>query len=205
VDVETIENLRKTTDGRWYGVSFFADAHDAPENVEVKPAARFCEALKMAAVEKMLIRPAALTCPGACYAFGGMVDLKETIIDKMATAKGHEPEHALSLFETTPHFQTMPEMIGFDVSDEPDVIVARLQPQQLMRLVQRYHVKLNRVFQTSISSVISACGNTVVRAFQQQDLAISFGCDDSRTFGGLTQDRLYVGLPYALAKKLTKN
>ena len=119
----------------------------------------------------------------------------------MASTKGHSLEHALMLFENTPHFQTMPEMIGFDVADQPDVAVARLQPEQVMRLLQTYHLKLNKVFQTSISSVISACGNTAVKAFQQQDLAISFGCDDSRTFGGLSRDQLYVGLPYALAQK----
>lgn len=196
--------LEQLVGGRWHGISFVDDEKDMPDGVEVRQLPRFCEAVKLAVVHPMAIKPSEFTCPGARYAFGGMVDLKETMIDKMSESKGYSREEALRLFENTPHLPSMPEMIGFDCGEEPDILVAQLQPEQAMRLLRLYHVKLGGSFQTEISSVISACGNTVIRALEKQDMALSFGCEDSRAFGGLTRDRLYVGIPYSLAEKLVR-
>ena len=50
-------------------------------------------------------------------------------------------------------------------------------------------------------SKCTACGNTAVRAYEKQDLAMSFECDDSLAFGSLSRDRFYVGLLYSLVQK----
>ena len=202
--MKTVRKLENEIGGRWHGISFFNDPENVPPNVQCRQVPRFCEAIKLAVVHKMVVKPGQFTCPGACYAFGGMVNLKETMIDKMVEQRGYSVDHAARLFEKTPHFQKMPEMIGFNCMDEPDIVISQLQPAQVMRLLQMYNVKLGRDFRTEISSIISACGNTAVRAYEKQDLAISFGCDDSRAFGGLSRDMLYVGLPYFLAEKFTR-
>lgn len=200
--METVRKLERLVGGCWHGISFLDDMEDIQQEVEVCQVPRFCEAIKFPVQHKMIIKTIQFTCPGACYSFGGMVDLKETMIDKMVETKGYSPDHALRLFEDIPHFQKMPEMIGFNCKNKPDVVISQLQPKQAMDLLQQYHIKLGKTFHTEISSVVSACGNTAVRALKKQDLAISFGCDESRTLGNLSRDRLYVGLPYALAEKL---
>lgn len=202
--VETERELERIVRGRWHGVSFINGVDEPPEGVEVRKVGRFCEAIQVAVVSKMIIRPSEFTCPGASYAFGGMVDVTETMMERMVGRKGYSPESAIHLIENTPHFREMPEMIGFNCMDQPDILISQLQPEQTMDLLQLYHIKLGRSFRTEIPSVICACGNTVVRAYQCQDLAISFGCDDSRAFGGLSRDRLYVGLPYSLATELVQ-
>jgi uncharacterized protein (DUF169 family) len=84
------------------------------------------------------------------------------------------------------------------------VLLAQLQPEQAMRLIQIYQRKLKKQYQTKIAGVITVCANVTVKALQTQDMAISFGCDDSRTFGGLTRNRLYAGVLYALAVELAR-
>lgn len=202
--MENVRKLEIVIGGRWNGISFIENTEDIPKEVEFRQVARFCEALELSVVHKMIIKPSQFECPGARYAFGVMVDLKETMIEKVVKLKGYSPEYAVQLFENTPHFQKMPDMIGFNCMDEPDIVISQLQPEQVMRLLELYHIRLSRNYQTAISSIISACGNTAVRAYEKQDLAISFGCDDSRIFGGLSKDKLYVGLPYSLVLDLTK-
>lgn len=202
--MDTIGKLERIVPGRWHGISFINDAEESLKGVEVRKAARFCEAIKTAVVSKMAISPGEFTCPGAIYAFGGTVDVSKTMMERMVEQKGYPSASATYLIENTPHFREMPEMIGFNCTDQPDILVSQLQPEQTMKLLQLYHIKLGRGFRTEIPSVICACGNTVVRAYQSHDLAISFGCDDSRLFGGLSRDRLYVGLPHSLATELVQ-
>jgi uncharacterized protein (DUF169 family) len=202
--VETARELERIVHGRWHGITFINGVNQIPEGVGVKQAGRFCEAIKVAIAHKMMVRPSEFTCPGASYAFGGMVDVSEMMTERMVELKGYSPKSATHLIENTPHFRQMPDMIGFNCMDQPDILISQLQPEQAMKLLQLYHIKLGRSFRTEIPSVICACGNTVVRAYQSQDLSISFGCDDSRAFGGLSRDRLYVGLPYSLARTLVQ-
>ena len=202
--METIQKLQATIGGHWHGVSFFNGEGNFPKDVEFRQTARFCEAVDLAVVHKMIVKPEEFTCPGARYAFGGMIDIKKTMIDKMINQKGYSPDYAVRLLEQTPHLQKMPETLGFNCVDEPDILISRLQPEQVMSLVQLYHIKLRRPFRTEISSIISACGNVAVRAYEHQDMALSFGCDDSRAFGGMSRDRLYVGMAYLLAKELIR-
>ncbi len=201
--METIQKLEKVIGGRWLGVSI----HDEPVKHKEKYACsqedRFCEALKKASFNKVIVEPGQLTCPGARFAFGWGNDLKEAMTCKLADTRGITPEFAGELIERTPHYQDGIHEISINVSKTPGMFIAQLQPAQVMRLMQIYQEKLGSIFQTEISSVISACGNVVVKVLQKQDMAISFGCDDSRAFGELARDRLYAGLPYSQARAIT--
>jgi uncharacterized protein (DUF169 family) len=202
--VENARELQMLVGGRWHGVTIFKDGDTPPGDVEFRQTDRFCEAVELASVHKALVRPTEFTCPGARFAFGGVVDSKELLLDKMIAQKGYPAAYANQLFESTPHLQSVPEMIGFNCTDEPDIVIAQLQPEQVMRLIQLYHIRLGKAPRMELSSIVSACGNTAVNAYLNQDLALSFGCDDSRAFGDLTRDRLYAGLPYSLAKELIR-
>ena len=195
-NVKTARELERVVGGRWHGVSIFGfNEKHAGEFLEPH-VDRYCEALKLAVANEILLDPDRFTCPGARYAFGCTSDLKDGMVRNLVDKKGYTPEYAEKLIDDTPHFQVKPWGIGLNLNVEPKVLIAQLQPEQAMRLIQVYHVKLKKPFQTEISSVISACGNVTVKAHITQEMAISFGCDDSRAFGGISRDRLYAGLPY---------
>lgn len=202
--METARKLETLIGGRWHNVSIFGLNVKCKEDFLCPHLDRFCEAIEIACVHKVLLDPCQFTCPGARYAFGCGADLKKKMVQKLAEEKGYSSAYAAKLIEETPHCQVKPGAIGINIGNEPEVLIAQLQPEQAMRLVQAYQTKLKKPFQTEISSVISACGNVTVKALQIQDMAISFGCNDSRTFGSLSRDRLYVGLPNSLAEKLTQ-
>lgn len=203
ISVETIKKLEKVVGCRWLGVSIHDEPVKHKEKYLCPRVDRFCEALKIASVNKVIIEPEQLTCLGARFAFGwGNDDLKETMIRKLVDTRGFTPAYAGELIERTPHYQDGIRAVGINVSKTPGMFIAQLQPAQVMRLIQVYQEKLGKIVQTEIPSVISACGNVVVKVIQKQDMAISFGCNDSRTFGELARDRLYVGLPYSQARAI---
>jgi uncharacterized protein (DUF169 family) len=51
---------------------------------------------------------------------------------------------------------------------------------------------------------MAVCGNVAVRSFILDTLAISFGCPDSRDYGGIAPDQLAMGIPYKLITKLMR-
>ena len=198
--METIRKLEKEIGGRWLGVSIYGVPVKCGDEYVCPSVDRFCEALKLAAVNRILLDPQQFTCLGARYAFGCGADQKESMVRKLVDERGYSSECAGALIDRTPHCQNGIQAIGINLSDRPDVLIAQLQPAHVMRLIRVYQEKLGKVFQTEISSVISACGNVVVKAIQQQDMAISFGCDDSRAYGDVARDRLFAGLPYKQAR-----
>ncbi|MCK4539054.1 MAG: DUF169 domain-containing protein [Candidatus Krumholzibacteria bacterium] len=200
--MEIIRKLESAIGGRWLGVSLYAVPVKRKTEHVCPQVNRFCETLKIASVSKVLIDPHQFTCPGARYAFGCGNDLKKSMIDKLVDKKGYNAAVAKQLIEKTPHCQDEIHAIGINTSENPGMYIAELQPMQAMRLVQIYQKMLEKIFQTEISSVLSACANVVVKAIQTQDMAISFGCDDSRASGSVSQDRLYAGLPSTQARTM---
>jgi uncharacterized protein (DUF169 family) len=200
--MKTARALERIIGGRWHGVSILdAKAKYEEEFVHPHPD-RFCEGLKLASVNSVLLSPDRFTCPGASYAFGYGAGREKAMIRRLSDTKGYSAQFAEKLIGDTPHFEKKIRAIGINLPNRPHVLIAQLQPEQVMRLIRIYQAKLETAFQTEISSVISACGNVTVKAVQTQDMAISFACDDSRTFGGLSRDRLYAGLPYEQAKAI---
>jgi len=200
--MEILKKIQNTIGGRWYGVSIVVSEEEYGEEIIYPQVDRFCEAIHMANTHKVLIDPANFTCPGARYAFGCGSDLKETMIKNLVDKKGYSNKCSKKLIDETNHFQEKPPAVGLNINDKPDVLIAQLQPGQTMRLIQMYQRRLEKLVKISLSSVIAVCGNVTVKALQTKDMAVSFGCEDSRNFGKLPPDRLYVGLPYSLAKKL---
>ncbi|RLA95800.1 MAG: hypothetical protein DRG69_02665, partial [Deltaproteobacteria bacterium] len=51
-------------------------------------------------------------------------------------------------------------------------------------------------------SIAALCSNVAVRALRDGKLTLSFGCEESRRHGGIPRDRVIVGLPVEVAKRL---
>jgi uncharacterized protein (DUF169 family) len=53
-----------------------------------------------------------------------------------------------------------------------------------------------------LSSFMALCGNVLAGAHTSRQPCFSFGCPDSRKFGGIEEDTLVVGIPSCLARTL---
>ncbi|MBN1383202.1 MAG: DUF169 domain-containing protein [Deltaproteobacteria bacterium] len=202
--MKTLRKLKSSIGGHWWGISVLNSNPPGRKGFACPQAGRFCEAVKSAGGKKVLLDPDRFMCLGSRYAFGCRPDPKEQMIKKLAEEKGFPLTYAAKLIEGTPHFQIQPGAIGVNMGDQPQLLLAQLQPEQAMRLIQLYQKKMQKTYRTEIAAVITACANVTVKALQSQDMVISFGCNDSRAYGGLTRNRLYAGVPYTLAVELIR-
>lgn len=187
--------------GVWHGVSFYDHVPECPQGTYKAKGVRFCEATVVARVHKVLMDPRDLTCPGARFAFGYGRDVREEMVRNLRQ-KGYPEEGLERIMEETPRLEDPPVAVGLDMGNKPDVVMAALLPDQAMRLIRLYEKRQERALSAALSGVMSICANIAVRALQTGDLALSFGCEDARAFGGIPRERLVAGMPYSLAQSL---
>jgi uncharacterized protein (DUF169 family) len=199
--MDALRKLEGMVGGVWHGVSFYDHMPECPQGTYKAKGVRFCEAIVVARVHKVLMDPRGLTCPGAMFAFGCGETGKEKMILKLRE-KGYSEDCLERILEETPRFEEPPAAVGLDMEASADIVMAALLPDQAMRLTQLYEKTQNRPLSVALSGVMSICANIAVRAFQTGDLALSFGCEDARAFGGIPRERLVAGMPYAMARSL---
>jgi uncharacterized protein (DUF169 family) len=51
---------------------------------------------------------------------------------------------------------------------------------------------------------MSVCGNVAVKSYIDQKISISFGCPDSREYGGIERGELVIGLPHNIAFRICR-
>jgi uncharacterized protein (DUF169 family) len=84
----------------------------------------------------------------------------------------------------------------------PDVVIGYIRPQSGMKLVRQWQRVHGTRPLVRLSSIMAICGDVVVGAYVSSRLRVSFGCRDSREFGGVEDDRVVVGIPYHLLDRL---
>ena len=92
--------------------------------------------------------------------------------------------------------------IGLNIRNDPDLLLSYLQPEQIMKLLRSYHVHFGNDLNVDLSSIVSVCGHVAVEALIKKQIALSFGCSDSREYGGITRDRAAIGVPVELARTM---
>jgi len=100
-----------------------------------------------------------------------------------------------------PRLERRSKSILLSVSEEDsDVYVLYIRPEGLMRIVQAVQRINGEEFTAKVSGVASVCGNCTVRPYVTNQVCISFGCNNSRTYGGVRCDELVVGIPREKAR-----
>jgi uncharacterized protein (DUF169 family) len=193
------EELREA----WTGITFYMEDEGIPD-VREPADLRFCEAVVRARAGPLLMRPGSLSCPGANYVFGWRGDLGGRIEANLSQRWGIGPAVASKMMSQVPVLPRPPKAIGLNTSEVPDVIVSYCQPTTAMELLRYWQAEFDGMnLGISLSSVFSVCGNVSVGSFRSKDMSLSFGCMDSRQFGGIGRDRLVIGIPYELLDRLT--
>lgn len=85
----------------------------------------------------------------------------------------------------------------------PDVLVTYVRPEAAMRLVRAWETATGHSLHADISSIMAVCGNAVVKAYTSQSISISFGCPDSRQYGGIQPEEMVLAVPTGILNRFS--
>jgi uncharacterized protein (DUF169 family) len=189
--------LEQVTDTRWIGVKFLKYLSAGRESVP-GGLLRFCEAICRAGHARIDLAPETIRCEGAKRAFGWVKNKDEGLALHLSEKAGMKKDRALELVRQVPVLGY--SYAGIRVGDcaNPDVLVTYARPEAAMRLVRLWETATGHSLRVDISSIMGVCGNAVVKAYMNQSLSISFGCPDSRQYGGIQPEEMVIAVPTGL-------
>ena len=184
---------------QWVKVKFYEkdprlDGVTRPEGV------RFCEAVKLAITQPVLLSKENISCESAQYIFGWKDKFDSRLLDGCQDKCKISGRNLKSLVSSIPRFKKPFTHIGLNTSDDPDLVMSCLAPQEMMKVIRVYNNHNGRNVEVSLNSMMGLCGNVAAKAFLEGNVSISFGCMDSRKFAEIGRDRLAVGIPRKLFK-----
>lgn len=199
--MDCIEEFQRRFGSRWIGVKFYFD--ELPETNENRIRdARFCEAIKESLTHPVRLIPQDLNCHGARYVFGWDEMVKNEMVTRFQHQEGFSEFKAQALVRSLPKISGVLKGIGLNIKNDPDLLLSYLQPGQVMQLLRSYQVCFGKDLNVDLSSIVSVCGHVAVEAVVRKRIAISFGCRDSRKYGGITRDRVAIGVPIEVARDM---
>lgn len=163
---------------------------------------RYCEAVNrvMTSSVEMLLDGENISCHAAKEILG-LVQctqclFSECLKELIEKNKFKNQESAFKALVSIPRLRKRPSSILLsNIRNSPDVYIFYLRPYEFMRVVQAYQRVMGEELEMDVSSVMPVCGNCTVRPYITNQICASFGCRDSREYGGLTEDKLVVGMP----------
>jgi uncharacterized protein (DUF169 family) len=196
----TVSILEKTIGGRWTGAKFH-DCDDAPTDALSPPAARICEAVAESFREPIVQRADVIACCGARRSLA-LDNGDEELVDRIVAESGIDRSCAARVVKKTPRLANPPLAISYGGLDSPDVVIGYIRPEAAMKLIRLWQHVHGTSPLVRLSSFMAICGDVVVGAYVSNRLRVSFGCRDSREFGGVDDDRVVVGIPHVLLEPL---
>jgi len=189
--------LEQVTDTQWIGVKFLkclSASRDGPP----RGVLRFCEAVRQVGQARIDLSPEMIRCEGAKRAFGWMKNKDEGLVLHLSEKTGIKSDRAQELVRQVPVLGYSYSGIRVGNCANPDVLVTYARPEAAMRLVRLWETATGHSLRVDISSIMAVCGNAVVRAYMSQSISISFGCPDSRQYGGIQPDEMVIAVPTGL-------
>jgi uncharacterized protein (DUF169 family) len=202
--MHVVDAFQRLFGSRWTGVTFYFE--DLPTVTEHSLRdIRFCEAIKKSLFHPVLLRPEDLNCHGARYVFGWDETTRAEMVKRFHHQEGFSDARAKELVQNLPKLKGPLKGIGLNLKNSPpDLLLSYLQPAQVMKLLRSYQVHFGKDLNVDLSSIVSVCGHVAVEAVIKKHIALSFGCRDSREYGGITRDRVAIGVPVAVARAMVE-
>lgn len=202
--MHVIDDFQRRFGGRWSGVKFYFDELPAC-NAEPMRDVRFCEAITRSLMHPVLLTPEGLNCLGARYVFGWDNSVKTEMVERLHPQEGFSESKAKKLVQHLPKINDPLKGVGLNVkTSPPDLLLSYLQPGQVMKLLRSYQVHCGQDLNVDLSSIVAVCGHVAVEAVVKRHIALSFGCRDSRKYGGITRDRVAIGVPLVVARAMVE-
>jgi uncharacterized protein (DUF169 family) len=144
-----------------------------------------------------------IRCEGAKRAFGWTMGKEEGLVLHLSEKTGVNAARARELVEQVPVLADSYAGIRVGNCANSDVLVTYLRPEAAMRLIRLWETATGHSLHADISSIMAICGNAVVKAHVSQSISVSFGCPDSRQYGGILPEELVVAVPTGLFDRFT--
>jgi uncharacterized protein (DUF169 family) len=149
----------------------------------------------------LLFHPQNLICEGAKRSMG-ILKHDEELVQHIAQESEIASQLIRQAIHDIPRFDVPVENILMGIDEElekevhPDMYILFISPKDTMDLMREYALKLNQFPLISPYTFLSVCGNVFVNTYKHRTMSISFGCPESRSFGGVKDNLVIVGLPY---------
>jgi uncharacterized protein (DUF169 family) len=192
------ESLLELTGERWTGVRLYGEPTLCAQNP--KYFARLCEAIGQSFESALTVNPRDFDCRGALRTFGLNTD-DEDMAQQMACRAAMPIGQARQIIRATPSVKEKVHAIEMGCIEKPDIVISYLTPGAAMRLLRRWQQSTGRRLETHLSAFTAVCA-AVAGAFNTGQLVFSFGCPDSRDYGGIAANQLIAAMPVNLAEEL---
>ena len=166
---------------------------------------KFCEAVDYSFEVPILLNDDNLNCPGARRTVG--FDPQSDELAKTISENTQIPlSYILKALDSIPVIDEVHNLV-MGIPDDmekfilPDVYIIYTQPKKMMHLIHSLSRIEKKPF-VSPYSLLSICGNVFAQSYQQGWVSVSFGCPESRNFGGVKDDEVVMAIPYYTVKML---
>ncbi len=148
--------------------------------------------------------PMSIRCAGAKYVLGFLDDGQPPAQLVAELYKEHRAESAELAREMISDLYCISDTASIRLTrgGKGDVYIVYLPPESVMRLVQAYQRLMIESPTFLCSSLAPVCGVATAQAYCTKKVCISFGCDDSRRYGGIGKCDIVVGIPHSILASL---
>ena len=160
---------------------------------------KFCEAVNHSFKVPLRIVNDNMVCPGARRALGFERDNGD-LVAKIAEHTEVPVSYIRKTMQEVPvvpvHIDHLIMGVTAEMEKEitPDVYIVLTKPARIMQLIQilaRQEAKPHFL----PFCLHSICGSIFSKSYVENDILVSFGCPDSRRYGGVRDDEVVVGIP----------
>ncbi len=163
---------------------------------------RFCEAVYRAQNKHISLSPLNVCCDGARRCFGWLKNNDVKLAQRLSEKTGINQDVARGLIRSVPVLNEKFSGISLGRDIDGDVYISYASSESAMKLIRSWQKITGCNLDTKISGIMSVCGNVAVKSYIDQKISISFGCPDSREYGGIEKEQLVIGLPHKVALRI---
>lgn len=199
-----INDLKNRFGGKCSGININGIAQDINQtSVKMK----LCEAVKYSFDIPIQVNNENLGCPGARRSIG--FDSDNLKLAKTISNNNDIPlSHVKNILKEIPAIKTEIGRVNFGIKQEmeeylpPDLFIMYVYPSEITKIM---HLLTKHMLEPSIPpyALLSICGNVFANSYINKLISISFGCPESRKYGGVEDNEVVVGIPFQFAKYLT--
>jgi len=168
---------------------------------------RFCEAVNDSFHIPILFITQNLSCMGSKRSMG-LLKNDSNIIQHISEESKVLPKTIRYVLDDTPFFDNPVNNVLLGISEDmerevqPDLYIMYVNPKDSMELVKNYTLITNQLPSIKPSIFLSVCGNAFVNTYKNKVMSISFGCPESRKYGGLKDNLMVVGIPFSICLEI---
>ena len=195
-----LETIEEKIGGKWVGITFHNNSirnNNTPE----KPMC-LCEAIGKSYNNKIVLTKNFLDCPGGCRSLGWLKNSDYSMINKLAEKSGMSFDTASKLITSSPSVKKDIFAVTIGKIENPDMVLSYAQPDVAMKLIRLWQKVSGIELTIDVSSIMAVCSNVVAKVYNTGKICISFGCPDSREYGGIEANKLVIGVHNSLIEYL---